>query len=228
MWPLLLPGRACAGTSCATATPAAIAYRPSKLTFCLAFSTCSHPSSMPHPPHHSRLHAPPTRSTVPNTGGVYFVPAFSGLLAPHWQDLARGTILGLTGCTSRAHVVRAMLEAICFQTREVLGAMRRDAVMELRALRVDGGATHNNLLMQLQADILQVGGGVCVRMGCLYASVCALPPGGICEVIARGLAAVVSIWLRYMVVNKHRCWHAGPVPGLHGAALQLPVMLNAR
>lgn len=117
-----------------------------------------HPPN-PLPPHHTpHPHPHPTHRTVPDTGGVYFVPAFSGLLAPHWQDHARGTIVGLTGFTGRAHVVRAMLEAICFQTREVLGAMRQDAVMELRALRVDGGATSNNLLMQLQADILQVRG----------------------------------------------------------------------
>lgn len=93
---------------------------------------------------------------VPTTGGVYFVPAFSGLLAPHWDATARGVIAGLSGSSTRAHVVRAMLEAVCYQTREVLDAMKRDAGLQLKALRVDGGATKNNLLMQLQADILQV------------------------------------------------------------------------
>ncbi|GLI71029.1 hypothetical protein VaNZ11_016146 [Volvox africanus] len=100
-------------------------------------------------------------ASVPNTGGVYFVPAFSGLLAPHWRADARGVLLGMTSFTTRAHVVRAMLEAICFQTREVLDAMRRDAELDehhggLAALRVDGGAAANDLLMQLQADLLQV------------------------------------------------------------------------
>lgn len=93
---------------------------------------------------------------VPDTGGVYFVPAFSGLLAPHWDSTARGVIVGLTGASTRGHVCRAMLEAICFQTREVLDAMRADAELDLRVLRVDGGAAQNDLLMQLQADLLQV------------------------------------------------------------------------
>ncbi|KIZ04063.1 glycerol kinase [Monoraphidium neglectum] len=148
-------------------------------------------------------------ASVPDTGGVYFVPAFSGLLAPHWEEEARGVLLGLTGArpgpagdgvrgqstegrqaahvvvvvvaaaavaavavvrgqvqlssnsclgfTTRAHVVRALLEAICFQTREVLDAMRADAdVSHMSVLRVDGGAAKNDLLMQLQADILHV------------------------------------------------------------------------
>lgn len=96
-------------------------------------------------------------STVPNTGGVYFVPAFGGLLAPWWRDDARGVIVGLTQYTSKAHIVRAMMEAICFQTRDVLLAMKQDADMSaLKALFVDGGASQNDTLMQLQADILQV------------------------------------------------------------------------
>lgn len=99
--------------------------------------------------------------TVKDSGGVYFVPAFSGLLAPRWRPDARGVLLGMTSFTTRGHIVRAMLEAICFQSREVLDAMRRDAELDehhggLAALRVDGGAAANDLLMQLQADILQV------------------------------------------------------------------------
>lgn len=95
--------------------------------------------------------------TVSNTGGVYFVPAFMGLLAPRWMDSARGALVGLTGYTTRAHIARAMLEAICFQSREVLDAMRKDADLNgLQLLRVDGGASRNDLLMQLQADLLQV------------------------------------------------------------------------
>jgi glycerol kinase len=93
-------------------------------------------------------------ASVPDTGGVYFVPAFVGLGAPHWDMYARGTILGLTRGTTRAHVVRAALEAIAYQTREVLGAALADAALTLEELRVDGGATANDLLMQFQADVL--------------------------------------------------------------------------
>ncbi|HSC70203.1 MAG TPA: glycerol kinase GlpK [Candidatus Methylomirabilis sp.] len=92
--------------------------------------------------------------SVPDTGGVYFVPAFVGLGAPHWDMYARGTLLGITRGTTRAHLVRAALEAIAFQTREVLGAAEADAGLRLQELRVDGGATSNNLLMQFQADVL--------------------------------------------------------------------------
>jgi glycerol kinase len=93
-------------------------------------------------------------ASVPDTGGVYFVPAFVGLGAPHWDMYARGTILGLTRGTTRAHLVRAALEAIAYQSREVLGAALADAGLILEEMRVDGGATANNLLMQFQADIL--------------------------------------------------------------------------
>jgi glycerol kinase len=93
-------------------------------------------------------------ASVSDTGGVYFVPAFVGLGAPHWDMYARGAILGLTRGTTRAHLVRAALEAIAYQTREVLEAATSDAGLRLMELRVDGGATANNLLMQIQADIL--------------------------------------------------------------------------
>ncbi len=95
-------------------------------------------------------------ATVPDSGGVYVVPAFVGLGAPHWDQYARGTIVGITRGTTRAHLVRATLEAICFQTRDVLEAMHADAGVALTCLRVDGGAVRNNLLMQMQADILGV------------------------------------------------------------------------
>ena len=94
--------------------------------------------------------------SVDDSGGCYFVPAFSGLFAPHWRSDARGVIVGLTRYINRAHIVRAALEAICYQTREVLEAMNADSGVPLRSLRVDGGATANNFLMQLQADILGV------------------------------------------------------------------------
>jgi glycerol kinase len=93
-------------------------------------------------------------ASVPDTGGVYFVPAFVGLGAPHWDMYARGTILGLTRGSTRAHLVRAALEAIAYQSREVLDAALADAGLTLGELRVDGGATANDLLMQFQADVL--------------------------------------------------------------------------
>ncbi len=91
---------------------------------------------------------------VADTGGVYFVPAFNGLFAPHWDMYARGTIVGMTRYTTREHLVRATLEAICYQTREVIDAMAQDSGVPLKTLKVDGGAVKNNFLMQLQADIL--------------------------------------------------------------------------
>ena len=93
-------------------------------------------------------------ASVTDAGGVYFVPAFVGLGAPYWDPYARGAILGLTRGTTRAHLARAALEAICYQTCDVAAAMTADAGAPLRALRVDGGAVANNLLCQLQADIL--------------------------------------------------------------------------
>jgi glycerol kinase len=94
--------------------------------------------------------------SVPDNGGVYVVPAFAGLGAPHWDAYARGTIIGLTRGTGKAHIARAALEAIAFQTRDVLEAMGRDSGVRLEELRVDGGATTNDFLMQFQADILGV------------------------------------------------------------------------
>ena len=94
--------------------------------------------------------------SVPDTGGAYFVPAFSGLFAPYWRADARGAIVGLSQFHTKAHLARATLEAICFQTRDVLDAMTQDSGVRLDVLKADGGATVNNLLMQLQADILGV------------------------------------------------------------------------
>ncbi len=92
--------------------------------------------------------------SVPDAGGCYLVPAFSGLFAPYWRSDARGVIVGLTRYVNRAHIVRAALESICYQTREVLDAMELDSGHKLRGLKVDGGATANQFLMQYQADIL--------------------------------------------------------------------------
>ena len=91
---------------------------------------------------------------VPSTEGVYVVPAFAGLGAPYWDMYARGAIYGLTRGTTKAHLIRATLESLAYQTKDVLGAMEKDSKVQLKALRVDGGASANNLLMQFQADIL--------------------------------------------------------------------------
>ncbi|MEO5677643.1 MAG: glycerol kinase GlpK [Usitatibacter sp.] len=95
-------------------------------------------------------------ATVPDTDGVYFVPALSGLGAPYWDPHARGTIVGITRGTTRAHLARATLEAIAFQSAELIEAMAADSGIALTELRVDGGATASNLLMQMQADLLGV------------------------------------------------------------------------
>ena len=95
-------------------------------------------------------------ASVPDTGGVYFVPAFSGLFAPYWRNDARGVIVGMTRATTKAHIARAALEAICYQTKEVLDAMSADSGATLAEMRVDGGITANALCMQMQADVMQV------------------------------------------------------------------------
>jgi glycerol kinase len=95
-------------------------------------------------------------SQVPDSGGVYFVPAFSGLFAPYWRSDARGAIVGLSRFNTDAHIARATLEAICYQTRDVVDAMAQDSGVTLDVLKVDGGITVNNLCMQIQADVLGV------------------------------------------------------------------------
>ena len=95
-------------------------------------------------------------ASVPDNGGVYFVPAFSGLFAPYWRSDARGAIVGLTRANTKAHIARAALEAICFQTKEVMDAMEADSGIKLSEMRVDGGITNNKLCMQLQADIMNI------------------------------------------------------------------------
>ncbi|MBM4464060.1 MAG: glycerol kinase GlpK [Chloroflexi bacterium] len=98
----------------------------------------------------------PIAEEVGDAGGIYFVPAFSGLFAPYWDMYARGAIVGLTRYVRKEHLVHATLESICYQTKDVLEAMKKDSGVELTALKVDGGAVKNNYLMQLQADILGV------------------------------------------------------------------------
>ena len=94
-------------------------------------------------------------ASVPDNGGVYFVPALTGLGAPHWDQYAKGSIYGITRGTTAAHIARAALEGIAFQTMDIVKAMQKDAGVTLKELKVDGGASRNNLLMQFQADILE-------------------------------------------------------------------------
>jgi len=98
----------------------------------------------------------PLAGAVADAGGVYFVPAFTGLGAPHWDPHARGTIIGLTRGSNKSHIARAALESMCFQSMEVLKAMVKDCGVPVDKLRVDGGACANDLLMQIQADLLQI------------------------------------------------------------------------
>lgn len=95
-------------------------------------------------------------ASVPDTADVYFVPAFSGLFAPYWHSQARGLIMGLTLATTKAHIARAALESICYQTKEILDAMIADSGVPMREMKVDGGITANELCMQLQADIMGI------------------------------------------------------------------------
>ena len=95
-------------------------------------------------------------ASVADNGGIYFVPAFSGLYAPYWKDDARGAIVGMTRYVTKAHFARATLEAVAYQSREVIEAMNKDSGVELKALKVDGGMIENQLLMQFQSDILGV------------------------------------------------------------------------
>ncbi|MDK2800416.1 MAG: glycerol kinase [Clostridiales bacterium] len=94
--------------------------------------------------------------SVPDTGGLYFVPAFVGLAAPYWDQYARGMMIGITGGTTRAHVVRATLESIAFQVKEILDVMKKDSGIPIDVMRVDGGAVVNEFLMQFQADLLGI------------------------------------------------------------------------
>ena len=91
---------------------------------------------------------------VPDNGGVYFVPALTGLGAPHWDQYAKGSIYGITRGTTAGHIARAAIEGIAFQTMDIVAAMEKDAGIRIKELKVDGGASRNNLMMQFQADIL--------------------------------------------------------------------------
>jgi glycerol kinase len=93
-------------------------------------------------------------SQVPDTAGIFFVPAFAGLFAPYWRDDARGCIIGLTQYTTKHHICRATLEAICFQSKEIIDAMNLDSGQSISCLKVDGGLTNSSLLLQIQSDLL--------------------------------------------------------------------------
>ena len=95
-------------------------------------------------------------SSVPDSGGVFLVPAFVGLGAPHWDPYARGTIVGLTRGSTKAHIARAAVESIAYQSAELLAAMQKDASMPVTEVRADGGAARNDMLMQFQSDLLGV------------------------------------------------------------------------
>ena len=95
-------------------------------------------------------------ASVPDCGGVYFVPAFVGLGAPYWDPYARGILAGITRATTRGHIVRAVLESMAYQTHDVLKVMESECGASMRSLKVDGGASANNLLMQFQADMLNL------------------------------------------------------------------------
>ncbi len=130
--------------------------------------------------------------SVADSGGVHVVPAFVGLGAPHWDSKARGLISGLTRASGKAHIVRAALESIAFQSKELIDAMEADSGQSIRELRVDGGAAVNNFLMQFQADIL---GKTVVRpvdvettaLGAAYLA-------GIAEGVWSGIDEVESFW----------------------------------
>jgi glycerol kinase len=96
----------------------------------------------------------PLAASVADNGGVYFVPAMTGLSAPYWDSSARGMIIGITRGSSRAHLARATLESIVYQTKDFLQSMHADSGMDIKSMRVDGGAVRNNWLMQFQADLL--------------------------------------------------------------------------
>jgi glycerol kinase len=95
-------------------------------------------------------------ASVPDNGGVFLVPAFAGLGAPHWDPYARGTLVGMTRGTNKGHIARAAVEAIAYQSAELLAAMCKDASVKVAEVRADGGAARNDLLMQFQADLLGV------------------------------------------------------------------------
>jgi glycerol kinase len=156
--------------------------------------------------------------SVPDNGGVYFVPAFSGLYAPHWCSSARGTVVGLTRASTKAHLARAALEAVCYQTKEVMDCMVASSNVEVTELRVDGGITANSACMQLQANIM----GVSVILPCVTETTAlgAAFAAGVAVGLWSGLDELQTLWreqkrwvadaedvgvVRHMPLDKHAC-----------------------
>lgn len=139
-------------------------------------------------------------ASVQDNGGVYFVPAFSGLFAPYWRSDARGVIVGLTRANTKAHLARAALEAICYQTKEVLDAMEADSGIKLNEMRVDGGITNNKLCMQLQSNIMgiDVVKPVITETTALGAAFAA----GLAAGVWRDTNEIKSIW------KREKTWHS--------------------
>jgi glycerol kinase len=130
--------------------------------------------------------------SVADTDGVYVVPAFAGLGAPHWNQEARGLVTGLSRGSSKAHIARAALESIAYQTRDVLECMEADSGLKIEELRVDGGATVNDMLMQFQSDILQ---SRIIRPGILESTAMgAAFLAGICEGFWGSIDEIQDIW----------------------------------
>ena len=161
---------------------------------------------------------------MPDSGGIYFVPAFSGLFAPYWQSDARGVIVGLTRFINKGHICRAALEATAYQTREVLDAMEQDSGVQLTALKVDGGMVYNELLMQFQADILGVpvvrpdGGrddrarrGVCGRPGRRLLG----QPGRPAPQLAGRPHLAAGRWARQTRAKLYRGWRKAVERSMH-------------
>jgi glycerol kinase len=130
--------------------------------------------------------------SVPDNGGVYFVPAFSGLYAPHWCSSARGTVVGLTRASTKAHLARAALESVCYQTKEVMDCMVASSNVEVTELRVDGGITANTACMQLQANIM----GVSVILPCVTETTAlgAAFAAGVAVGLWSGLDELKTLW----------------------------------
>ena len=136
--------------------------------------------------------AGPLAESVPDSGGVYFVPALTGLGAPWWDPHARGTLVGITRGTTRAHIVRAAVEAMAYQARDVVDAMRTDASIPLTAVKADGGASAMDVLMQFQADLL----GVPVRRAAVHETTAlgAAYLAGLAEGVWSGVEELASHW----------------------------------
>jgi glycerol kinase len=158
----------------------------------------------------------PLARSVADNGGVYFVPAFSGLYAPHWCSSARGTVVGLTRASTKAHLVRAALEAICYQTKDIMDCMVASSNMDVTELRVDGGITANSACMQLQANIMGV--SVILPRVAEITALGAAFAAGVAVGIWSGLDELTALW------REQRRWiaDAEEIGGNSGVTLDQP------